>query len=262
MFFEIFSHIFKPSRVPFFVDDFYHLFQSDNEAAQKVLNLQHSVVKLRPFTEASQQSQEKAKMLGLYGVDVYKKRPKTSMVAANRMLNRALGIRGIDRESKTRSSPNQPSKNLQEPRQTAVTNTQHSNVPSRKDFLQNQKMGSQQSSIAANRMFNRALGIKSDTRLKPKPPRTFSQQQQQCTITRNNIICDNDDANFKLMSERIKSNQIQRLAREEREKLQEQGITLSTQIEAQNQVVRKLEEKERLLQSNLVAMDKVRLITI
>ena len=68
-----------------------------------------------------------------------------------------------------------------------------------------------------------------------------------------------DDANFKLMSERIKSNQIQRLAREEREKLQEQGITLSTQIEAQNQVVRKLEEKERLLQSNLVAMDKVRI---
>ena len=62
----------------------------------------------------------------------------------------------------------------------------------RKDFLQNQKMGSQQSSIAANRMFNRALGIKSDTRLKPKPPRTFSQQHQQSTITRNNIICDND----------------------------------------------------------------------
>ena len=179
--------------MPFFVDDFYHLFQSDNEAAQKVLNVQHSVVKLRPFTEASQQSQEKAKMLGLYGVDVYKKRPKTSMVAANRMLNRALGIRGIDRESKTRSSPNQPSKNLQETRQTAVTNPRHSNVPSRKDFLQNQKMGSQQSSIAANRMFNRALGIKSDTRLKPKPPRTFSQQQQQCTITRNNIICDNDN---------------------------------------------------------------------
>merc|ERR1712179_309839 len=65
-----------------------------------------------------------------------------------------------------------------------------------------------------------------------------------------------DDANFKLMSERIKSNQIQRLAREERETLTQQGNTLGTQIEAQNQVVRKLEEKERLLQSNLVAMDK------
>merc|ERR1719211_38823 len=67
-----------------------------------------------------------------------------------------------------------------------------------------------------------------------------------------------DDANFKLMSERIKSNQIARLAREERETLTQQGNTLSTQIEAQNQVVRKLEEKERLLQSNLVAMDKKR----
>ena len=61
----------------------------------------------------------------------------------------------------------------------------------------------------------------------------------------------------KLMSERIKSNQIQRLAREEREMLTQQGNTLSTQVEAQNQVVRKLEEKERVLHSNLVAMDKV-----
>merc|ERR1711902_392856 len=65
-----------------------------------------------------------------------------------------------------------------------------------------------------------------------------------------------DDANFKLMSESIKSKKIQLLAREERETLTQQGNTLSTQIEAQNQVVRKLEEKERLLQSNLVAMDK------
>lgn len=65
-----------------------------------------------------------------------------------------------------------------------------------------------------------------------------------------------DDANFKLMSERIKSNQIQRAAREERDTLTQQGNTLMTQVEAQNLVVRKLEEKERLLQSNLVAMEK------
>merc|ERR1719430_1797561 len=65
-----------------------------------------------------------------------------------------------------------------------------------------------------------------------------------------------DDANFKLMSESIKSKKIQLLAREERETLTQQGNTLTTQVEAQNQVVRKLEEKERLLQSNLVAMDK------
>merc|ERR1739844_763496 len=65
-----------------------------------------------------------------------------------------------------------------------------------------------------------------------------------------------DDANFKLMSERIKSNQIQRLAREERDMLTQQVNTLSTQVEAQNQVVRKLEEKERLQQTNLAALDK------
>merc|ERR1712029_109509 len=65
-----------------------------------------------------------------------------------------------------------------------------------------------------------------------------------------------DDANFKLMSERIKSNQIARLAREEKEMLTHQVNTLSTQVEAQNQVVRKLEEKERLLQNNLAALDK------
>ena len=38
--------------------------------------------------------------------------------------------------------------------------------------------------------------------------------------------------------------------------LTQQVNTLSTQVEAQNQVVRKLEEKERLLQTNLAALDK------
>ena len=45
------------------------------------------------------------------------------------------------------------------------------------------------------------------------------------------IICsffrEKDDANFKLMSERIKSNQIQRLSRKEKEKLMQQ---VSTQV--------------------------------
>jgi len=65
-----------------------------------------------------------------------------------------------------------------------------------------------------------------------------------------------DDANFKLMSERIKSNQIARLAREEKEMYIQQVATLTTQVEAQNQVVRKLEEKERLLQTNLATVEK------
>ena len=38
--------------------------------------------------------------------------------------------------------------------------------------------------------------------------------------------------------------------------LTQQVNTLSTQVEAQNQVVRKLEEKERLQQTNLAALDK------
>jgi len=65
-----------------------------------------------------------------------------------------------------------------------------------------------------------------------------------------------DDANFKLMSERIKSNQIARLGREEKEMYIQQVATLTTQVEAQNQVVRKLEEKERLLQNNLATVEK------
>ncbi|ESO00725.1 hypothetical protein HELRODRAFT_192589 [Helobdella robusta] len=65
-----------------------------------------------------------------------------------------------------------------------------------------------------------------------------------------------DDANFKLMSERIKSNQIQKLLRDEKDVLAEQVETLQHQVEAQNLVVRKLEEKERLLMATVSSMDK------
>ncbi|XP_060571175.1 E3 ubiquitin-protein ligase Bre1-like [Ruditapes philippinarum] len=65
-----------------------------------------------------------------------------------------------------------------------------------------------------------------------------------------------DDANFKLMSERIKANQIQKLLREEKEVLAEQVSTIHTQVEAQILVVRKLEEKERVLQNNIMTMEK------
>ncbi|XP_060529372.1 E3 ubiquitin-protein ligase Bre1 isoform X1 [Cylas formicarius] len=65
-----------------------------------------------------------------------------------------------------------------------------------------------------------------------------------------------DDANFKLMSERIKSNQLHKLAREEKDVLKEQVGTLTTQVEAANIVVRKLEEKERILQNTLATVEK------
>ncbi|KAG7275747.1 hypothetical protein CRUP_009850 [Coryphaenoides rupestris] len=65
-----------------------------------------------------------------------------------------------------------------------------------------------------------------------------------------------DDANFKLMSERIKSNQIHKLLKEEKEELADQLLTLKTQVEAQLQVVRKLEEKERLLQGTISTAER------
>ncbi|KAI0217731.1 E3 ubiquitin-protein ligase BRE1B [Lamellibrachia satsuma] len=65
-----------------------------------------------------------------------------------------------------------------------------------------------------------------------------------------------DDANFKLMSERIKSNQIHKLLREEKDVLAEQVMTLQHQVEAQNVVVRKLEDKESFLQGNLTLVEK------
>ncbi|XP_023024134.2 E3 ubiquitin-protein ligase Bre1 [Leptinotarsa decemlineata] len=65
-----------------------------------------------------------------------------------------------------------------------------------------------------------------------------------------------DDANFKLMSERIKSNQLHKLAREEKDVLKEQVGTLTTQVDSANLVVRKLEEKERILQNTLATVEK------
>ncbi|XP_075698401.1 E3 ubiquitin-protein ligase BRE1A isoform X2 [Rhinoderma darwinii] len=65
-----------------------------------------------------------------------------------------------------------------------------------------------------------------------------------------------DDANFKLMSERIKSNQIHKLLKEEKEELADQLLTLRTQVDAQLQVLRKLEEKEHVLQSSISTGEK------
>lgn len=56
--------------------------------------------------------------------------------------------------------------------------------------------------------------------------------------------------------QRIKSNQIQKLLREEKDVLTEQVATLQAQVEAQNMVVRSLEEKERVLQNNLAIVEK------
>ncbi|XP_075050298.1 E3 ubiquitin-protein ligase BRE1B-like isoform X2 [Mixophyes fleayi] len=90
-----------------------------------------------------------------------------------------------------------------------------------------------------------------------------------------------DDANFKLMSERIKSNQIHKLLREEKEELADQVQGLKTQVtladhlmthvyvcvtpcdvpsllqvDAQLLQVQKLEERERVLHTSLASIEK------
>jgi len=59
-----------------------------------------------------------------------------------------------------------------------------------------------------------------------------------------------------VMVQRIKANQIQKLLREEKDVLAEQVVTFQQQVESQNLVVRKLEEKERILLSNLATIEK------
>lgn len=65
-----------------------------------------------------------------------------------------------------------------------------------------------------------------------------------------------DDANFKLMSERIKANSLHKLLREEKQLLQDQVLTRDQQIESMGSVARRLEEKERLLAAALSAVEK------
>ncbi|XP_041092686.1 E3 ubiquitin-protein ligase BRE1B-like [Polyodon spathula] len=79
-------------------------------------------------------------------------------------------------------------------------------------------------------------------------------QEQNIRLTQQ--LREKDDANFKLMSERIKSNQIYKLLREEKDELGEQVLALKTQVDAQLLVVQKLEEKEGVLQSSLSTIEK------
>ncbi|XP_065083296.1 E3 ubiquitin-protein ligase Bre1-like [Ochlerotatus camptorhynchus] len=66
-----------------------------------------------------------------------------------------------------------------------------------------------------------------------------------------------DDANFKLMSDRIKVNQMYKLLREENQVLEDQVTTRDSQIEAMHVVLRAtLEEKELILQNIITTIEK------
>lgn len=69
-----------------------------------------------------------------------------------------------------------------------------------------------------------------------------------------------DEANFKLMTERIKSNQLYKVSREEKDVLQEKINMASKQLESVNSVVHKLEEKEKIYQTALSNLEKEMLI--
>lgn len=65
-----------------------------------------------------------------------------------------------------------------------------------------------------------------------------------------------DDANLKLMSERIKGNQIQKQIREEMDVLADHVTSLNTHRETQTQLVKKLEEREKALQNAVTSLEK------
>jgi len=64
-----------------------------------------------------------------------------------------------------------------------------------------------------------------------------------------------DDSNLKLMSERIKSSQIQKILREEKEVLTEQVSTMNSRHTTTEEVIKRLEDHEKVLQSAVTSME-------
>ncbi|CAL8124664.1 unnamed protein product [Orchesella dallaii] len=65
-----------------------------------------------------------------------------------------------------------------------------------------------------------------------------------------------DDANFKLMADKIKLHHIEQLGNEERQLLIEQKTTLTKQIEAQCEVMKQMEEKEKVVLQTLTSREQ------
>ncbi|VDO60492.1 unnamed protein product [Onchocerca flexuosa] len=74
----------------------------------------------------------------------------------------------------------------------------------------------------------------------------FEEMQEQNTRLLQQLR-EKDDANLKLMAERIRANQYQKKMSEERERTEERISSLQNQIEAQQLMISKLEETEKLL---------------
>ncbi|XP_057295387.1 E3 ubiquitin-protein ligase BRE1A-like [Hydractinia symbiolongicarpus] len=83
----------------------------------------------------------------------------------------------------------------------------------------------------------------------------FEEMQEQ-NIRLMQQLREKDDTNLKLMSERIKSNQIQKLLREEKEVLTDKCNAMNSRHTAIEEVVKRLEEREKVLQTAVNNMEK------
>lgn len=83
----------------------------------------------------------------------------------------------------------------------------------------------------------------------------FEEMQEQ-NIRLMQQLREKDDANLKLMSERIKSTQIQKLLREEKDVLIDKVSVLNTRHQVTDDLAKRLEEREKVLQTAVSNMEK------
>jgi len=83
----------------------------------------------------------------------------------------------------------------------------------------------------------------------------FEEMQEQ-NIRLMQQLREKDDANLKLMSERIKSTQIQKLLREEKDVLIDKVAAMNTRHQVTDDLSKRLEERERVLQAAVTNMEK------
>ncbi|KJE97555.1 ring finger protein 20 [Capsaspora owczarzaki ATCC 30864] len=71
-----------------------------------------------------------------------------------------------------------------------------------------------------------------------------------------------DDANFQLMSERLKASQLQQMLRDEKDIIEGKMAAMQAQVEAQNELLKKFEERERAIHEQLDVAEKDGLLKI
>ncbi|XP_025051027.1 E3 ubiquitin-protein ligase BRE1B [Alligator sinensis] len=193
---------------------------------------------LRAELKKAQESQKEMKLL----LDMYKSAPKeqrdkVQLMAAERKTKAEVDeLRGRARELEERER--RESKKLAD--EDAL----------RRIRLAEEPIEHLQRKLAATKQEEEALLSEMDV-----TGQAFEDMQEQ-NLRLLQQLREKDDANFKLMSERIKANQIHKLLRDEKDELADQVLALKAQVDAQLQVVQKLEEKERVLQGALGTVEK------